>query len=73
MEKLMFIIESHVKTERVTMDEATDALLSIAIGCLPHDPVESVSKMMEATQAAAWLNGRKFEISFVGDTVEVKH
>ena len=67
MEEVVSIIEDSLK-KGMPFTEAVNAVLTVAIGLLPKDA--AVSKMLEATQSAAWINGDSFEYNILPTQID---
>lgn len=67
MEELVEVVESNLK-KGMPFSEVMNAVLTVTIGLLPADV--AVSKMLEATQSAAWLNGEEFKYNILPTQID---
>lgn len=67
MEELVGIIEQSLQ-KGMPFTEVMDSVLTVAIGLLPSDV--AVSKMLEATQSAAWINGEIFNYDILPTQID---
>lgn len=67
MEELVGTIEQSLQ-KGMPFTEVMDSVLTVAIGLLPSDV--AVSKMLEATQSAAWINGEIFNYDILPTQID---